>query len=425
MWFCGHIARAPAKLARAPALQIISRGRPTMSEWLTAVEYAIPMRITFVLWRGDIGGAERLTVELAAALRAGGVEADVLFVTNAALLQPQLQSREVPYRALGLRRGSEVLARPRYVAAALNASATDVVISVSVGYLGAAIRAGGFRGPIVGVEHGNLIRLQEAPLRRNFGRWLNRLSGVITHDAEIAVSNYMARLVAEAPHTEVNVIPHGIRSRAEPVPLPGDEVFTVGYVGRLYPGKGIDVLLRAVAELKQLSLPRPLRVRIAGDGQMKDAWLNLASRLEVLDVVSFDGWTDDVAGHWARCHVAVAPNDTFVESFCMSIVEAMACGRPTIVTDGGALPELVVAGETGSVVPAGSVAALAAALEQYARMPAELDRQARAARSRAMTGYSLDSVAERYERLCRRLVSEAGVRTGWKIARARQTGAQR
>jgi glycosyltransferase involved in cell wall biosynthesis len=384
------------------------------------VRYHIPVQITFVLWRGDIGGAERLTVELAAALRAGGIKADVLFVTNSALLQPQLQTLDVPYRALGYRRGREVLAHPRYVAAALDAFGTDVVVSVSVGYLGAAIRAGGFRGPIVGVEHGNLIRLREAPFRRNLGPWLSRLAGIITHDAEVAVSNYMAQLVADVPHTDVNIIPHGIRPRAEPVSLPSDDVFTVGYVGRLYRGKGVDVLLRAVAELKQSSLPRPLRVRIAGDGQMKEAWTALASHLDVLDFVSFEGWTDDVPGHWSRCHVAVAPNDTFVESFCMSIVEAMACGRPTIVTDGGALPELVVAGESGSVVPAGDVAALATTLERYARMPSEVARQARGAWTRATSEYSLDSVADRYERLCRRLLSEADVRTGQNVARARQ-----
>jgi glycosyltransferase involved in cell wall biosynthesis len=181
----------------------------------------------------------------------------------------------------------------------------------------------------------------------------------------------------------------------------------VGFAGRLYPGKGLDRLIRAVSLLRGLEPDRRVVVRVAGDGEMRAAWQALASELGVGDAIEFLGWCDDIAAHWARCHVAVAPNDGFVESFGMSVLEAMAAGRATVVTDRGALPELVAAAVTGQVVGAGDERALAVALARYARDPAELRAHGAAAHRRAATEYSLLRSAARYLGLATELLDES------------------
>jgi glycosyltransferase involved in cell wall biosynthesis len=325
-------------------------------------------------------------------------------VTDELRLGPQLVARGVPFRSLGMSRGRDILREPRRAVHALKEWSTDVVISVTVGYLGAALRLGGFGGPIIGIEHGNLIRLTEGPVRREPKALVNRLSGVFTHDAEVAVSAYMARLAEKVPHAPITIIPHGVTSLAAPLPAPTHGPLTVGYAGRLYPGKGVDVLLRATALLREQMPSDFIQVRVAGSGPMHSEWETLARDLGIDDVVSFSGWIDDLEEHWRRCHLCVAPNDTFVESFCMSVAEAMAHGRATVVTNSGALPELVVPGETGLVVPPGDPAGLASGLRAYASDNLMVSGHGLAAWQRARTRYSLSRVARGYVDLCENVI---------------------
>ena len=340
---------------------------------------------------------------LASQLRARGTQANVLFVCGPDRLLPQLAAGRVPHAALGLNRGSCVLVHPRRLARAAERLGADVAVTATVGYLGAALRLGGFHAPIVGVEHGDLLRLRaQRPIRRGID-WSDRVIGALAHDAEVAVSHFMAELVTRGPHARLVVtIPHGVATDTRPPPLPDSSVLRLGFLGRLFPGKGLDRLLRAMALLAERD-GLPVSLRVAGDGPMRSRWEELAQQLGLSDAVTFVGWTDDIVGHWAQCHVAVAPNDSFVESFCMSMLEAMAAGRPTLVTNRGALPELVLDGITGRVVAAGDEHMLAAAISEYGANPTQIQLHGAEARSRAETTYSLETAALGYVDLTHRL----------------------
>jgi glycosyltransferase involved in cell wall biosynthesis len=385
------------------------------------------VRITFLLWNGDIGGAERVTVNLARMLTELGYPTHILFVRCPDLLEPSLRRFDIPFTALNLPRGRAVVLRPRLLAAALADVATDVVISVSVGYLGAAARAGGFRGPILGIEHGRLLRIREQPPLKLAGEWIGRLSGVLTHDAEIAVSRFMVDVASSVAHPQIAYIPHGVDPPKVATALPSRPELIIGYAGRLHPGKGIDTLLRALARLRRTDPELGFALRICGDGPMRGAWAELAETLGLSEQVSFLGWTDDVMRHWASCHVAVAPNDELSESFGMSTVEAMAAGRPTVVSDRGGLAELVVPGITGTVVPAGNEAELAGAIRTYAYDRRRVESEGQAARQRAITTYSLDRMAQSYATLSSRLLQEAQARTSppWRSRQRSSTAGAR
>jgi glycosyltransferase involved in cell wall biosynthesis len=365
------------------------------------------MKIAFVLWDGLIGGAERFTASLAAEVRNQGTDATVIFVGKGHPLSMQLEADSVPFDALGFSRGFHVLRRPRTLGRVMRGRGADVAVIGGFGYLGALLRIGGFRGPILGVEHGVLHQLPAMPRRRRVLRLIDRALGAATHDVEIAVSRYMETLAGDTVHGRRLVrISHGVAS--PPSSLKDHrrmhQEFTVGYAGRLCAGKGLEILLRAIAVSNTRHGSPRLRVHIVGDGPARPSLEHLAYELKIASHVAFLGWSDDIAGFWAGCDIAVTPAAELPESFSMSTLEAMASGRATIVTDRGALPELVIPGETGMVVPAGSAIALADAIDAYASSPDLATSHGFAAQTLVRRRFTLERCAQSYILLATELV---------------------
>ncbi|NUR80908.1 MAG: glycosyltransferase, partial [Dermatophilaceae bacterium] len=145
-----------------------------------------------------------------------------------------------------------------------------------------------------------------------------------------------------------------------------DEAPVVGFVGRLEAPKGADVLLRAV------SLQGHLRCRLAGDGPDRHRLEELAASLGVTDRVEFVGALApaQLPGFYRSLDVLAVPSLTtpsWVEQFGRVALEAMACGVPVVVSDSGALPEVV--GDAALVVPEGDAAGLAKAVAEVVGDP--------------------------------------------------------
>jgi glycosyltransferase involved in cell wall biosynthesis len=92
-----------------------------------------------------------------------------------------------------------------------------------------------------------------------------------------------------------------------------------------------------------------------------------------------------------------------MESFCLSILEAMCFGCPSVSTRVGGIPEVVEDNRSGLLAPAGDAAALAGALEALIHDPARRSALGRAAQARARELFSADVIVPRYEALYRRL----------------------
>jgi len=356
------------------------------------------MKLALVLWSGRIGGAETFSVALAGRLRRLGADATVVFVEKPRDLGLRLSRQEVPYRSLDFRRGRDVLRHPRRYAAAVSSVGPDGALLLECGYIGAALRAGGFPGPIVGVEHGAaLLESRVLSRPRRLLRRINRVSGAWADDAEVAVSDFMLEHTRRHPHAHrVRRIYNGIDpDQYIPASLPAvsSPRLVVGYAGRLIPGKGADHLIRAIAEASDKS---PTALLIAGDGPERQRLASLAQELGVASKVDFLGAIDDVPAFWQRCDVAVVPPDTLRESFSMVTLEAMTCGKPIVATRRGALTELVADGVTGTIVPPGDASALARALVTYAERPKLRLAQGAAARTRAIERFHIEDCARAY-----------------------------
>jgi glycosyltransferase involved in cell wall biosynthesis len=155
-------------------------------------------------------------------------------------------------------------------------------------------------------------------------------------------------------------------------------------VARLTDQKGIDVAIRALAEL-----PAETVLVVLGEGPERAALLRLARELGVDARVFLLGRVPDVAAWLGRATVLVHPARW--EGFGLGVLEAMLAGLPVVATNVSALPELVVDGETGVLVPPDDVPALVRAVEQALEHP-ELGA---AGLRRARTDFSVARMADR------------------------------
>ncbi len=153
----------------------------------------------------------------------------------------------------------------------------------------------------------------------------------------------------------------------EAPPLPPDPVFIC--VGRLSAEKAHLILLDAFAQVRQAH--PAARLVLAGDGGMRPQIEARIAALGLSDGVEITGWigSDQVRERIAKAHALVLAS--FIEGLPVVIMEAAAMRRVVIATYVAGIPELVAAGETGWLVPAGDVEGLAAAMRESIATPAE------------------------------------------------------
>jgi glycogen(starch) synthase len=127
------------------------------------------------------------------------------------------------------------------------------------------------------------------------------------------------------------------------------------YAGQLLRGKGVHVLLRAMALMR-----RPQTLDVVGTGNFEPYLRQLAERLGVAERVRWRGAVPNAADWMAAASCVVVPS-VWQEPYGLVAAEAVALGRPVVASDVGGLPE--ACGGRAVLVPPGDVAALAAALD--------------------------------------------------------------
>ena len=114
------------------------------------------------------------------------------------------------------------------------------------------------------------------------------------------------------------------------------------------------------------------------------------------------GHVDDIAGLWARAHVAVLPSRR--EGLPLSLMEAAACGRAMIASDVPGCREIVIHEQTGLLFPVDDAAALADAMERLSRTPDLRARYAKAARDLVVEKFAADIIGRQTVALYRRML---------------------
>jgi glycosyltransferase involved in cell wall biosynthesis len=176
---------------------------------------------------------------------------------------------------------------------------------------------------------------------------------------------------------------------------PADVV--VGFVGRLVPWKGVDVLLHAHRQVAQV-IPQ-VHLLIVGDGVERANLVRLAEELGIAQRTIFTGEQGDIVPYYLVADVIAVPSRE--EPFGNVAVEAMAASRPVVASRVGGLADTVVDGVCGYLVPPDDPTMLAEALLSVLQSPQYAQQLGSAARQRALSEYSEQQLAVRLDRLLR------------------------
>jgi glycosyltransferase involved in cell wall biosynthesis len=180
-------------------------------------------------------------------------------------------------------------------------------------------------------------------------------------DAVVAVSQAVADQVQ---NHDVSVIYAGVSvPSCFPVRKTTVSELTIGTAGRLVKLKGIELLLEAVAQLRQ-EFPY-LKIEIAGSGPELNALQEKTAQLGLKEHVRFLGWMDDLTPVFRRWDIFVMPS--FEEGFPTAALNAMADGLPVVATAVGGIPELIEDRISGIFAKPGDVSSLVGVLQMLLR----------------------------------------------------------
>jgi glycosyltransferase involved in cell wall biosynthesis len=154
-------------------------------------------------------------------------------------------------------------------------------------------------------------------------------------------------------------------------------------VSVLRPAKGIEVLLDTVRRVPDACF------LIVGGGPKEEEFRELAAKSGVGERVRWAGFRTDVDALLAGCDVFVHPS--LADAFPTVLLEAMAAGLPVVASRVGGIPEIVLPGVTGELVPPGNADALASALNALLADPPRMQRMSEAAQQRAQREFSAEA----------------------------------
>ena len=246
-----------------------------------------------------------------------------------------------------------------------------------------------------------------APCERLASNWCERLIAVSEEGARVALKHRIA------PPAKVVTIHNGIPDCPERANLSSNRPPVITMVARFTVGKDQEVLLRAFATMQAGP-----RLRLVGDGPLRQSCEKLAHELGICERVEFLGNRDDVASLLAASDVFVLASKC--EMLPISVLEAMRAGLPAVVSEVGGVGEAVAHGKTGLLAPCGSAPALAQALTQLIEDRDLRLRLGRAARQRFEERFLYVQQEKRTRSVYREVLFESG-RTVSGVPRLAQT----
>jgi glycosyltransferase involved in cell wall biosynthesis len=363
------------------------------------------MNIAHVLTSLEIGGGERLTLELAGGQAAAGHRVSVISLAAPpdGPLAEAFRARGVEVQRVAKRQGLDPtlpwrLARVfhRQEAAVVHLhNRLPLIYGAPAGRMAGAV--------VVHTRHGPRPsgRAQQL-LLRGAARLLH---GYVAVSPELAT---LARDRGEGPVESIFVIENGIdldrfrptaarRHQARAALGLPEAAWVIGAVGRFAPEKDYPHLVRAAAPL----LDDATRLVIVGDGAEMPAVKAAVAQAGVQAFVALPGARHDVADLLSAFDVFVL--SSWMEGMPLVVLEAMAAGLPVVATAVGGLPKLIADGQTGFLVPPRDEAALRGRLRGLRADPAGAAAAGARAQAHAGDRHSRDRMVQRYLALYERL----------------------
>ncbi len=351
------------------ALPSHQRTRPIL---LLACPYYPPM----------IGGVERYVSELAEGVQASGKYQVFVLTTGA----PDVPSRAQPYRGVlvfALRYARKISNTPIGIGLAWRIRRVIRQVNPDVIHVHAPVP---FMAEVTAFVHGriplfltyhagsmkkgvflmdSIVRLYESIILPWLARRAHHIFAVSTLVRDGVLQAFTQKISIMSPSVRVGQFPYATRESDAP------RVTFVGRMDKHSNWKGVDVLIRAFARVSQ-KIPEAT-LELVGDGDALSQHRALAESLGVADRVVISGVLtgDALAEAYRRATLVVLPSLTDAESFGMTLVEAMATGRPVIGSRVGGIPTVITHQQNGLLVPPGDIVELSNAILRILTHPKE------------------------------------------------------
>jgi glycosyltransferase involved in cell wall biosynthesis len=374
-----------------------------------------PIRVGFVMHVMQVAGAEVLVARIIRELR-GQIEPTIFCLDQVGVLGEQLLQEGIEVVCLNRRPGRDWGVAKR-LADAVRARRVELLHAhqyTPFFYSALARWRGAKSTQIIFTEHGRHYPDHVSAARR----WGNRL--VLSHAP--AHVNACCQFSAQALHdvdgfrrNDIEVIYNGIDSQMF-APSEDRQVLRsrlglengrryIGSVARFHPVKDHKTLLRAFVHVA--ADRDDVDLLLVGDGPMRDMLEGMVHEFELSDRVHFLGLRHDVPALLQAIDVFTLPS--LSEAASLTLLEAMSCACPVVVTAVGGNGEIVRAGRDGLLTPRQDPAALARALLQVLNDPDRARTMGQSARERVVTTFQQRDTVKRFADLYRELARPQSV----------------
>ena len=366
------------------------------------------MRIVQVVESLEMGGLERLSIQLATSEHIRGHRCGIYCVFRAGDLAPLAREQGIQVRCFDKVPGPSLKSLAQLVRA-FRVDRPDVVHTHNSGIHHYAVVAARLAGVPVVVNTRHSPFTSEHTKRERHYAWALRWTDRVVFVSE-NTRDQVTRSLGNRPFSR-GVILNGIptqdfRGGNKPAGVRTDGI-TFGTLGRLVPIKAHDVLIEAFAEIVE-EFPHA-RLRIAGGGPLMGNLQQQISQKGLSCRISLEGPTLAPQRFYRDIDVFVLPSRS--EGMPLVLLEAMASGLPIVATKVGGIPEIVQS-DIGWLCEPGDPYALAAAMRDAARSPELATRGATAAKL-ALDRFDIDAMCDQYLDLFRQLLGrQAAVQVG-------------
>ena len=368
------------------------------------MEASTPVRIAFCITDLDRGGAEQALVQVVTRLDRRNWEPAVFCLAPPGELVEPLESAGIPVTCFGARaaRNVGVLVGLRRVLREFRPQ----ILQTFLYHANIAGRLAGWMARVPHIVCGIRVAERRSRSRLRLDRWTDWMV-----ERHVCVSEGVAeftRTVGRLPAEKLVVIPNGVDAARFAQSPPADlgafgippNARTLLFVGRLEFQKAPELLIEAAARC--LPAHPDTHLLLVGDGALRGRLAAQAQETMVADRIHFAGSRTDVPGLMRSASLLVLPSRW--EGLPNVVLEAMAAGLPVIATAVEGAAEVVRNGETGWLIPADSVTALADAMTAALDRPELTAALGAAAQQAVVECFTWDRAAGAYAGLYRSLL---------------------